>query len=253
MNATLDVGTRARCRVPSARTIVRAGLPIVVSGAGLAAAAYAALAGTAWLRYGSVRNNGSTSDPMLDRFMPEYEIVERHQVNVDAPAALTLRAAKAQQLARVPVIRAIFGARQAVLRGTTLQDLPPGLMDQVLRLGWGILAEEPDREVVVGAVTQPWRANVVFTALPPDLYAGWREPEYVKIVWSLRVDPVDARRCVFRTETRAVATDAAARERFRRYWAFVSPGVWLIRRLSLSPLKEAAEREFNARLAPVGA
>jgi hypothetical protein len=47
---------------------------------------------------------------------------------------------------------------------------------------------------------------------------------------------------MFRTETRALATDATARARFRRYWAFASPGIALIRRLSLRPLRAEAER-----------
>ena len=47
---------------------------------------------------------------------------------------------------------------------------------------------------------------------------------------------------MFRTETRAVATDAFARLKFRRYWALVSPGVALIRQTSLGPLKAEAER-----------
>ena len=53
---------------------------------------------------------------------------------------------------------------------------------------------------------------------------------------------------MFRTETRAVATDDFARLTFRRYWAFVSPGVALIRRASLGPLKADAER--RARMDP---
>jgi hypothetical protein len=47
---------------------------------------------------------------------------------------------------------------------------------------------------------------------------------------------------MFRTETRAVGTDPAARARFRRYWSLVSPGVFLIRRLSLAPIRAEAER-----------
>jgi hypothetical protein len=38
---------------------------------------------------------------------------------------------------------------------------------------------------------------------------------------------------IFRTETRAVATDAVARAKFRRYWSFLSPGISLIRRAVL--------------------
>jgi hypothetical protein len=39
-----------------------------------------------------------------------------------------------------------------------------------------------------------------------------------------------------------VATDAAARSKFRWYWARFSPGIVLIRRLSLGPLRRDAER-----------
>jgi hypothetical protein len=65
-------------------------------------------------------------------------------------------------------------------------------------------------------------------------------------VWTLRADPVDDHSSIFRTETRAVATDATARARFRRYWAFTSPGIALIRRLSLGPLKRDAERRARS-------
>jgi hypothetical protein len=83
---------------------------------------------------------------------------------------------------------------------------------------------------------------VTFRALSSEEFAAFREPGFVKIVWTLRADPVDAGTSIFRTETRAMATDAAARARFRRYWAFVSPGIALIRRLSLDPLRREAER-----------
>ena len=79
-----------------------------------------------------------------------------------------------------------------------------------------MLAEIPGREIVMGAVTQPWMANVVFRALPPDEFASFHEPDYVKIVWTLRADPRGPSESTFRTETRAVATDPGPRARFRR-------------------------------------
>jgi hypothetical protein len=118
-------------------------------------------------------------------------------------------------------------------------------MAAVQALGWGILAEVPDRELVVGAVTRPWEADVTFHALPPDEFATFSKPGVVKIAWTLRADPVDGETSIFRTETRAMATDATARARFRRYWAFASPGIALIRRLSLRPLKREAERRAS--------
>ena len=113
-------------------------------------------------------------------------------------------------------------------------------------IGWGVLAEVPGREVVMGAVTQPWEANVTFRALPPDDFAAFNEPGYVKIVWTLRADPITAAESVFRTETRVIATDAWARRKFRRYWSLLSPGIIIIRAVMLQPVKREAERRARA-------
>jgi hypothetical protein len=103
----------------------------------------------------------------------------------------------------------------------------------------------PGREIVLGAVTKPWQAEVTFHAVEPSEFAAYWKPGFVKIAWTLRADPIGPGFSLFRTETRAVATDSESRRRFRNYWAFVMPGTWLIRRLSLGPLKREAERRAS--------
>jgi hypothetical protein len=103
----------------------------------------------------------------------------------------------------------------------------------------------------MGAVTQPWYANVVFHPLPPHELATVHPPDSVKIVWTLRADATSPHDSIFQTETRVVTTDAAARTKFRWYWARFSPGILLIRWLSLGPLRREAER--RARLARAAA
>jgi hypothetical protein len=222
----------------------------IAAGVGLAVASYAAYAGVSWLRYGKPpRATPDEGDPLLDRFMPVYEVSERHQIEVAAPAEITLAAARQQDLSRSIVVRAIFKAREIAL-GAAPDDRarPRGLVAQVQALGWGVLADERGREVVIGVVTRPWEANPVFRALSPREFAAFNEPGFVKIAWTLRADPINSWCSVFRTETRAVTTDPVARARFRMYWAFVSPGVVLIRRMSLSLVKLEAER--RAAIAP---
>jgi hypothetical protein len=116
------------------------------------------------------------------------------------------------------------------------------LLPQVLALGWAVLAEDPGKEIVVGAVTKPWQADVTFRPLPPEEFATFAEPDYVKIAWTLRADPIDERTAIFRSETRALATDAAARSKFRLYWSFLSPGIIIIRRMMLGALRREAHR-----------
>ena len=230
--------------------VIRAVTRMVAAGLGVAAATYAGSAAFTWYRYGTPKPGApDEADPLLDRFMATYEVVERHNVRVRAPARITLTAAYEQNLLGSPVIRAIFRARELALGSTPDERARPrALLPQMLSLGWGILAEVPGHEIVMGAVTRPWEPNPRFRALAPEHFAAFDEPDYVKIVWSLRADAIGAHESVFRTETRAVATDDLARLTFRRYWALVSPGIALIRRASLGPLKADAER--RARISP---
>jgi hypothetical protein len=181
-------------------------------------------------------------DPWLDRLIPDYDIVERHDIRVAAPPEVTFDAACHVDFQDSAVIRAIVRARELML-GTRPGPAARarGLLAETRAMGWGTLAEEPGREIVMGAVTQPWEANVVFRALEPEAFAAFREPGFVKIAWTLRADP-DGAGSTARTETRAVATDAEARRRFRRYWRRVWPGIVLIRRMALRLIKRDAER-----------
>jgi hypothetical protein len=183
------------------------------------------------------------SDPWLDRFMPVHDVAERHQVRVAAPVDVTFAAALDTDLEQSAIIRGIIRARELVLGAKPDRRIRrDGMLAQMTSIGWGILAEDPGREVVVGAVTQPWLPEVVFRALPPDDFAAFDEPGFVKIVWTLRADPTGASTSVFRTETRAVATDERARRAFRWYWARFSLGIVLIRQLALRMVKAKAER-----------
>jgi hypothetical protein len=188
------------------------------AGVAVAAAAYSAYVGITWYRYGHASPpNAEERDAVLDRFISTYEVVERHRIRIAAPAAVTLAAAQETDLQGSRLVRTIIKARELIL-GATPDDRPRprGLLADMQSLGWGVLAEVPGRVVVVGAVTRPWEANVVFNALPPDQFAAFSEPGYVKIVWTLRAEPISATESLFRTETRAVATDASARAKFRR-------------------------------------
>jgi hypothetical protein len=215
---------------------------------GAIAGCYAAYVAVTWIRYGRAGDPApSPPDRLLDRFMPRWEAGERHMTFVAAPAAITYAVACEQDLNANPIVRAIFRTRQLVLRGDVDRtERPRGLIAMTKSIGWGVLAEVPEREIVMGAVTRPWDANVVFRALPPDEFAIFAEPGFVKIAWTLRVAAIGADQSLFVTETRATTTDRVARAKFRRYWAAFSPGIWAIRRLSLGPLRREAERRVRA-------
>lgn len=218
--------------------------------AGIACGSYATYAGVTWLRYGhEQRANDDDVDPLLDLFMPVYEVADRHQIQIEAPADVALTAAAEMDLDSNALVHGIFKAREWILHAKPDASIRPrGLLANMKSLGWGILAELPGREIVAGAVTKPWEANPIFRPLAPDEFATFSEPGYVKIAWTLRVHSAAHGYCIFRTETRAVATAAEARKRFRRYWSFLSPGIIAVRRLLLPVLKTEAELRWRSAL-----
>ncbi len=232
------------------KQLVRAAGRGLAYSTGLAAGAYATYAATTWLRYGKVRAGvGDDADALLDGFIPLYEVVERHHAHVAAPARIAFAAACEVDLQQSGLVRAIFKGRELMLGADSdVSARPHGLLAVTTALGWGVLAEIPGREIVVGAVTQPWKGNVVFRAVSSDEFAAFNEPDYAKIVWTLRADPIDAATSIVRTETRVTTTDSGARRKFRRYWAVVSPGVEIIRRVGLMLTKADAERRARTTM-----
>lgn len=209
--------------------------------AAIGVGAYAVTAAALWMRYGHpAPAREDQRDRLLDQFMPVYDVATRHQRRIDASPEDVLAAARQMDMLGSPVARVIVRTRELVLGASGAPRRARTLMEEVTAMGWGVLADVPGREVVVGAVTKPWEADVTFRALPPDQFAAFAEPGYVQIVWTLRADPDGRGRAIFRTETRARATDAEARTKFRRYWACFSPGMWLIRWTMLAPLAKAA-------------
>lgn len=213
--------------------------------AGAGVLGFGAWSALAWARYGHVNPTRYPPDELLDRFLPNPEVDEYHQVEVRAPAAITLAAAKETDFQRSPIAKAIFWLRAvpALLRGEPFRPQGSrGIVAETLGLGWGVLAEERDREIVIGAYTQPWHEQVTFHPLPPEEFAGFNQPGYVKIAWTLGAEPLGPNKSRFVTRTRAVATDPQARRKFRRYWAPMSAGIILIRYAGLPLIRNEAER-----------
>jgi hypothetical protein len=197
-----------------------------------------------YLRFGRAACKAERN-PLLDRLMPEYEVCERHAVTVSAPADLAFRASRGISLHEAPLVRVLFALRALPSRLCGAPAAPTTrrpLLDEMTALGWRQLAEKAERQLVMGAVTQPWRQEVQFRGLPANQFVTFREPGYAKIAWTIEVEPLGPSSSVFSTETRVTTTDPISRERFRRYWAFLAPGIRLIRYEILRLVRAEAER-----------
>src|SRR3954469_19377469 len=98
---------------------LRASARWLAAGVGLTAAAYGAYVGMTWYRYGhAAPPTPEEQDPLLDRFMPSYDVADRHHVRIAAPSAVTLAAAREMDLQGLPLVRAIVRAREVILGAT---------------------------------------------------------------------------------------------------------------------------------------
>lgn len=183
----------------------------------------------------------------LQRFIPHPDVRERFETTIRAPADLVMDVAGQMDMQSLPAVRLVFRLRERLTRATrVVPRKPQGILDETRALGWGLLAEQPARFVVCGAICQPWLADVVFSAVPPDEFLAYAQPDRVKIAWTLEAAEIGPGLTRFGQETRAVATDPQARIRFRRYWRWARFGIVAIRLLMLPAIRKAAERRWAA-------
>ena len=183
----------------------------------------------------------------IARFIPDPDASERFEVEVRAPAEIAFDVAERFDMQSIAIVRAIFWLRGALLGSRVRGGLGPrGLVAETSALGWRELERVPGRLLVMGAVTRPWEADVEFRGLPPEELVRFTEPGYVRIAWTIESEPLEDSRAVLRTETRAQATDADGRRRFRTYWRWARFGILPIRWLVLPAMRKEAERRARA-------
>ncbi len=176
--------------------------------------------------------------PMLiERFLPEYDAVERHEVEVRSDPERTFASIRSADLGRSLLVRLLFAARG--IRGMLH---PAGVtLDDLLGKGFVLLAEEPGSEVVLGIVGKFWTPSGGLVEVRPEDFAAFDEPGYAKAAWNFRVQP-GGETTLLSTETRVAATDEKARQRFLHYWRLVRPFSGLTRRRALGVMKAQAEQ-----------
>src|SRR4030095_14373838 len=99
----------------------------------------------------------------------------------------------------------------------------------MVALGFTVLAEDPKREIVAGAVAQMWKrggqaANIADGAE----FVAFDRPGYVKIATNFLVLKQDGDTRI-ETETRVLATASRSRQGFARYWRLIRPASGAIR------------------------
>jgi hypothetical protein len=178
----------------------------------------------------------------LDCAMPHWHVRERHSTHIARPPAEAMAAARAVTAREIPVLMVLMGLRSL----PTLLVRRPGpvntpLLDGFARMGFALLGDS-GHELTYGGVGRFWQPSGGIRRVRAAEFGPFAEPGYAKAGFNFVAEPVPDGGCVLSTETRVLGTNAAARRRFRLYWAMVGPGSALIRRDWLRAIRRRAER-----------
>jgi hypothetical protein len=188
---------------------------------------------------------------VLDRLVPTFQAAERHSATIAASADQVWAALTQVTVGELRMFRLLMGLR--VLPGRLLGrprarfDAEESLLGWAVRFGFTILGEEVRRELVVGAIGQPWRlvGGRGMAVAGGDDFAAFDQAGYAKMAANFQLVPDAGGRVVqLTTETRVACTDAASARRFARYWWLIGPASGAIRRSWLAAIKRRAERHL---------
>ena len=181
----------------------------------------------------------------LDRLIPDPELVEVDRVDLAAPIEAVWPRLRHGALAESRLARLLFALRTLAGRGDP-HARPPGvlhiddLVSSPAAPGFQVLADDPPREVAVGAIGQVWKPNIPFVHVSDArAFAAFADPDYIKVAWALRLSPRDDDGTTVELEVRVAPTSARAWRRFRPYFMLIGPFSRRIRRNLLKALQAA--------------
>jgi hypothetical protein len=175
---------------------------------------------------------------LIDSFLPVPDVSEKHRIEIAADRQVVYRALWTADLGASGIVKGLL-----LLRALPQFLLHPGTrrprtkraitLQTLIDAGFGVLAEEPDREIVLGVTGPFWRPVGNVLPFSAEEFRGPVRPGVARAVWNFSVDEVANGHTMLSTETRVICGDRSSRRKFRAYWLLVRPFSGLIRRLML--------------------
>jgi hypothetical protein len=178
----------------------------------------------------------------LDDLLPRYQFHEHHERHVDATPAQVWRALHSVTASDIRLFRTLTTIRRLGRSGpedilNAPEHLP--ILDVALSTGFVRLANEPEREIVIGTtVIAPQGAAVPRT---PNEFRTIAGRGFAVAAMNFRIELDRSGGSLVTTDTRVFATDPTTRRRFARYWSVIYPGSALIRREWLRAVEKRAK------------
>jgi hypothetical protein len=187
-------------------------------------------------------------ESLIDRYMPEWDVRERHRTRVNAAPERVYAAIRTADLAGSSLVRLLLALRGLpALLTRKGRAMAAARERRVVRLadferhGFSVLEERAPADLLIGLEGRFWTPTGSLRPARAAGFSGVIPPGEARAAWDFRVEAEEAGGCTLSTETRVRCADAGTRLRFLAYWTLVRPGSGLIRRMMLRSIRRAAE------------
>jgi hypothetical protein len=175
---------------------------------------------------------------LIDDFLPDYDVRERHRAKVRAPIDKVYAEVRRLDISRAKLSMFLFRLRGIPAPVSARSRFS---LNDLLKMRFILLGERPNEELLLGLVGRFWTPSGGLLRLDAEGFRGFKEPGYAKAVWNFTLAKRPDGAVRLGTETRVYCLDETSRRRFRLYWLFVGAFSGLIRREVLLTVKRNAE------------
>ena len=172
----------------------------------------------------------------------------KHQVTIHATPEAIWEATKLVTVPEIPIMRILFTIRSlpAMLTGKGEffrkgKEVRP-ILEHMQQQGFQTI-QETDAHLIFGVIGKFWKASDPETIIPesPEAYLLPPPSGYAKAIGYFSLEATHDGAFILTHGTSVFTPDPHVKRTFQRYWMFIYPGVFLIRRAWLQAIKKRAE------------
>jgi hypothetical protein len=181
----------------------------------------------------------------LDEFVPAYQFGEFHAIQIKAPRKRVYAAIREVTADEISLFRTLTWIRRFGRPGPqSILNAPPNepILAVAMRTSFMKLAEEPDREIVLGTLAAASKGTPLKKDPTPEDFKALHALGFALAAINFRLEDAANGETVLTTETRVYATDASTRKKIAAYWRVIYPGSALIRVMWLRAIRNRAEQ-----------
>ncbi|QKV52499.1 hypothetical protein [Comamonas antarctica] len=178
------------------------------------------------------------------QYLPDYHFSERHALDIAAPQAHVMAAARDYRPDGDALFKYAIAARELPMRALDRLHLRSGAPQPAFGIdNFTRLEQRGDEELLLGLAGKFWRSDYGQARIADGrAFLDFNAPGSAKLLLSFVAQKLDDAHTRLTTETRVYCLDAEARRRFAPYWYLIRPVSGLLRRRMLASIGHSARR-----------